>query len=147
MGMSERIKKKRIESGLTQEELAEKLGIQKSAIAKYENGRVVNIKRSVIANMAKIFDCSPSYLMAMDEAEYIISKNSYEYSIVLEVQKMNTTGKMKALNFIREMTCNPLYNMDYKVELAAAHDRTDIDVTEEMKKHDDDIMNDDSEWE
>lgn len=31
--------------------------------------------------------------------------------------------------------------------LAAAHDRTDIDVTEEMKKHDDDIMNDDSEWE
>lgn len=147
MGMSERIKKKRIESRLTQEELAEKLGIQKSAVAKYENGRVVNIKRSVIANMAKIFDCSPSYLMAMDEEEYIISKNSYEYSIVLEVQKMNTTGKMKALNFIREMTCNPLYNMDYKVELAAAHDRTDIDVTEEMKKHDDDIMNDDSEWE
>lgn len=31
--------------------------------------------------------------------------------------------------------------------LAAAHDRTDIEVTEEMKKHDDDIMNDDSEWE
>ena len=31
--------------------------------------------------------------------------------------------------------------------LAAAHDRTDINVTEEMKKHDDDIMNDDSEWE
>lgn len=31
--------------------------------------------------------------------------------------------------------------------LNAAHDRTDIDVTEEMKKHDDDIMNNDSEWE
>ena len=29
----------------------------------------------------------------------------------------------------------------------AAHERTDIEVTEEMRKHDDDIMNDDSEWE
>ncbi len=34
MGMSERIKQKRTELGLTQEELAEKLGIQKSAVAK-----------------------------------------------------------------------------------------------------------------
>ncbi len=35
----------------------------------------------------------------------------------------------------------------HEPELAAAHERTDIEVTEEMKKHDDDIMNDDSEWE
>lgn len=32
-------------------------------------------------------------------------------------------------------------------ELEAAHTRTDIQLTDEMKKHDDDIMNDDSEWE
>lgn len=31
--------------------------------------------------------------------------------------------------------------------LNAAHERTDIEVTDEMRKHDDDIMNDDSEWE
>ncbi len=31
--------------------------------------------------------------------------------------------------------------------LNAAHERTDIEVTKEMKKHDDDIMNNDSEWE
>ena len=36
---------------------------------------------------------------------------------------------------------------DNDTELNAAHARTDIEVTEEMKKHDDDIMNDDSEWE
>ena len=40
-----------------------------------------------------------------------------------------------------------IVNISKNVELAAAHDRTDIKVTEEMKKHDDDIMNDDSEWE
>lgn len=62
MGMSERIKERRLAMNYTQEELAQKLGLQKSAIAKYENGRVENIKRSVIAQMAKTLDCSPSYL-------------------------------------------------------------------------------------
>lgn len=75
MGMAERIKEKRIELGLTQEELGEKLGLQKSAIAKYENGRVENIKRSVIADMAKIFNCSPTYLMDFDEPTEVASSN------------------------------------------------------------------------
>ena len=66
MGMAERIKQKRIEKGLTQEELGEKLGLQKSAIAKYENGRVENIKRSIIVDMAKVLECSPSYLMGWE---------------------------------------------------------------------------------
>lgn len=65
--MGDRIKELRIAAGLTQEELGEKLGLQKSAIAKYENGRVMNIKRSVIAAMAQLFECSPSYLMGFDD--------------------------------------------------------------------------------
>lgn len=35
--MAIRIKKCRLENNLTQEELAEKLGLKKSAVAKYEN--------------------------------------------------------------------------------------------------------------
>lgn len=63
MCMPERIKERRIAMGLTQEELGEKLGLQKSAIAKYENGRVENIKRSIILKMADILDCDPGYLL------------------------------------------------------------------------------------
>lgn len=66
MCMAERIKKRRIAMGYTQEELANKLGLQKSAIAKYENGRVENIKRSVIKEMSRILECSPSYLLGWD---------------------------------------------------------------------------------
>lgn len=70
MDMSERIKSRRLYLGLTQEELGLKLGLQKSAIAKYENGRVENIKRSVIAKMAEVLECSPAYLMGWsDEPE------------------------------------------------------------------------------
>ena len=67
MNMGDIIKMKRVELGLTQEELAEKLGLQKSAIAKYENGRVENIKRSILKKMSELFNCSPSFLMGLTE--------------------------------------------------------------------------------
>lgn len=67
MGMSERIKERRLAMNYTQEELAQRLGLQKSAIAKYENGRVENIKRSIIALMSEVLECSPTYLMGWDE--------------------------------------------------------------------------------
>lgn len=39
-----------------------------------------------------------------------------------------------------------IQQMEHDAVLAAACQRTDIEVTEEMKTHDDGIMNDDSEW-
>ncbi|MBP3873972.1 MAG: helix-turn-helix transcriptional regulator [Lachnospiraceae bacterium] len=67
MSMAKRIKEERIKKGLTQEQLADQLGIQKSAIAKYENGRIENIKRSTIVRMAAIFGCDPCYLLDLVE--------------------------------------------------------------------------------
>ena len=67
--MSQRIKEKRLEMHMTQEELAEKLGLQKSAICKYENGRVTNIKRATIQKMADLFGCSPTWLMGLREED------------------------------------------------------------------------------
>ena len=76
MGMADRIKKRRIAMNYTQEELAQKLGLQKSAIAKYENGRVENIKRSIIARMAELLECSPAYLMGWEDDFTVRSKSS-----------------------------------------------------------------------
>lgn len=50
------IREARIAKGLTQEELGKLVGVQKSAIAKYENGRVVNIKRSTLQGLARALD-------------------------------------------------------------------------------------------
>ena len=58
-----KIKQARIAKGLTQEELGNLVGLQKSAIAKYENGRVVNIKRSTLQKLAKALDLRGSDLV------------------------------------------------------------------------------------
>ena len=63
MELGQKIKAARLEKGLTQEELGNIVGLQKSAIAKYENGRVVNIKRSTLQKLAKALDLRGSDLI------------------------------------------------------------------------------------
>ena len=77
MNMGERIKERRIELGMTQEDLAVELGLQKSAIAKYENGRVENIKRTTIIKMANILHCTPAYLLGFDDNDASVAPSGY----------------------------------------------------------------------
>lgn len=63
MGIGNKIKSARIAKGMTQEELGKHLGLQKSAIAKYESGRVVNIKRSTLKKISDILDIRASELI------------------------------------------------------------------------------------
>lgn len=63
MEIGQKIKKARLERGMTQQELGDIVGVQKSAIAKYENGRVVNIKRSTLQKIAKALNIRPSELI------------------------------------------------------------------------------------
>lgn len=67
--MGERIKEARIKAGMTQSELADKVGVKFAAIHKYENGLVVNLKRETIFALAKALDVKPSYLMCVDQEE------------------------------------------------------------------------------
>lgn len=91
MGMAERIKERRKAMGYTQTELGEKLGLQASAIAKYENGRVENMKRSVIANMAKVLECSPTYLMGLEHEENTISLDNVYH---IELKRFPLLGEI-----------------------------------------------------
>lgn len=75
--MRNRIKECRTAKNLTQEQLANALGLQKSAIAKYESGRVTNIKQSILIRMAEILVCSPAYLMGWENAEEMIDSENF----------------------------------------------------------------------
>ena len=63
MDIGKKIRDARLAKGLTQEELGNIVGLQKSAIAKYENGRVVNIKRSTLQKLAQALDLRGSDLI------------------------------------------------------------------------------------
>ena len=61
--MGQRINQKRLEMGLTMEELGKMVGVGASAVNKWEKGNVENLKRSTIQKLADIFNCSPVWLM------------------------------------------------------------------------------------
>ena len=63
MEIGQKIRKARLAKNMTQEELGKVVGLQKSAIAKYESGRVVNIKRSTIQKLALALDLRGSDLI------------------------------------------------------------------------------------
>lgn len=87
MKMGDRIKFLREERNMTQDELGSIIGVQKSAIRKYEKGEVENIKRSSIKKMADAFGVSPCYLMGWDEEENKIEHLAEEVKFIENIQK------------------------------------------------------------
>ena len=69
--MGERIKETRIAKGLSQEELGAMIGIQKSGIAKYENGRVQQISPERLERLAIALGVTVDYLTANMERDLL----------------------------------------------------------------------------
>lgn len=69
LDIGEKIRSARQAKGMTQEELGKILGVQKSAIAKYESGRVVNIKRSTLKKISDVLGIRPSELIFEGELQ------------------------------------------------------------------------------
>ena len=68
--LNERIKQLRIERGLNQVELAEKLGVSKQSVSNWEND---NIQPSIemLLKLSHIFSVSTDYLLGEDSRKYL----------------------------------------------------------------------------
>lgn len=72
-GMAQRIKDLRREKGLTLEQVADRVGVGKSTVRKWETGMIANMKRDKIASLAEALGTTPAYLMGWSESEEKIS--------------------------------------------------------------------------
>jgi transcriptional regulator with XRE-family HTH domain len=90
MNIGDKIKNARLRKGMTQEELGNALGVQKSAIAKYEKGRVVNIKRSTLKKISDVLGIPPSELIFEAYIEEEQKKNDIQSDIILRMRTDTT---------------------------------------------------------
>lgn len=67
MTVGDRIRQVRQEQGVTQQELADYIGVSKQAVYKYENNIVTNIPTDKVDAIAKRLKVSPAYLMGWEE--------------------------------------------------------------------------------
>ena len=162
MNTGDRIKQRRLELGLSADELALRIGKSRATIYRYENGDIENMPTPILEPLAKALYTTPAQLMGWEMDDGDIG-NAFSYdSLEFEIDNMkslspNEKNHLKAYIQLWEVNRKKVDNytkqllsiqqMENDVALAAAHERTDIEVTEDMRKHDDDIMMDDSEWE
>ena len=67
MTIGERIKNRRIEIGLSVEDLASKLGKNRATVYRYENGDIGNLPISILEPIAKVLCTTPAYLMGYED--------------------------------------------------------------------------------
>lgn len=71
--MGQRIHEKREAAGLSVEELADKIGVSRQTVYKWEKGIVKNIDRDYIGKMATLFRCDPEWLMHMENKKVTVT--------------------------------------------------------------------------
>ncbi len=79
MEVNKKIQKLRKENNLTQDQLAEKLGVSKTYIAKLENGKILPSVKD-IKNIARILDVNASDLTSFDDLIFIAESDNYNRS-------------------------------------------------------------------
>ena len=86
MTIGERIKEVRTRLGISQASFADKIGVSKQTLYKYENNIITNIPSDKIEAIAKVSGYSPSYLMGWEEPEdenqtgYYLNQDTAQYA-------------------------------------------------------------------
>ena len=113
----ERIARLRELMNIGQSELAERIGVSKQTLYKYENGIVSNVPSDKIEAMAKIFGVTPAYLMGWEESptpQQTASKDpdqlsSDEKTLVTNYRILDSTDQMKAQGYIEGLALDEKY--------------------------------------
>ena len=66
----------RKEKDLTQEDLAQALGVSRATINKYENGIVVNLPRTRIEQLANALHTTPGVLLGWEDSQTSVQTNN-----------------------------------------------------------------------
>lgn len=166
MALKDRIKEARQNKHLTQEQLALKIGIAKSTLAGYETG-IREPSVEIVGKIMYVLDVDANYLwqdemgsnfpvkVSYDEMEHIKKyraldsqgKKTVDYILKNESQRTSTIAQKdsRIAELEQQSKVAQLPDRSY-LEPNAAHERTDIEMTEEMQQSDDDVMDNDDEW-
>lgn len=121
-------------NGFTLKEVADRMGTTVMTISRYEkNAR--KIRLDVLKKILEIYGVDYNDFMASIKIEEVDDMPILKY-----YNDLNKRGQEEAVKRVRELTYIPEFK---NVQLIAAHERTDIEVTDDMIKRDDELMNED----
>ena len=145
--VGERIKSRRKELELTQEQVGNIVGVTKSTIQRYENGLIKDLKMPVIQAIAKALKVNPDWLVLKSNTKELqlnnnlksinLSKN--QLKLIETYDLLNDMGKKEAQKRVEELTLIDKYKLkqdsddEYITEVAA---RGNSELQVKIKKSD-----------
>lgn len=76
MSIGERLKRRRLELGMTLNEVAANLSVTMATYQRYETNQIKNLKYKMIIELSKALDTSPAYIMGWDKKEPTSAENA-----------------------------------------------------------------------
>lgn len=125
MTIGERLKRLRIEKGLTQEEVGKILGVTKGAVQKYETGQITNFRSDTIKKFSMLYGIAPVYFIFEDVEEDYSSTNSENLRnmIILHfgerfvkfldvLDTLNEDGRVKVIEYANDLNAIEKYRRE-----------------------------------
>lgn len=138
-----RIKDARNLRNVTLDDIAKKVGVAKSTIQRYENGKINTIKIPVVESIALALNVNPSWVVGKSEEMELPAQKIPK--IVQYYEMLNDIGKHVATERVKELTEVPRYiqeNTTYYVNAAHADDY--VNAPDELKQLEENIMDDEN---
>lgn len=93
-----RIKSVREEKDMTLQEIADKIGVAKSTIQRYEVGSIANLKLPIISSIANVLDVDPSWIIGKTDIQKPQGQTNYElegtyFNFAKEMQEKEVSGE------------------------------------------------------
>lgn len=119
-----RLKELRVKNGMTQPELADKLGISHGQISKIESDKSNNITVTTLSSYMNIFSVSADYIISGETTLNYFTED--EQNLILAYRKLPETYKDKILNFI-EIAITPDKSSVIPPYSFSVHEKTNTD--------------------
>lgn len=121
MSFASRLRQAREQAGLTQLELAEKLGVTKSAIGNYENG-VSSPKWDVLVQIFDVLHVEPNFLY-QDSFSPPVSDSVHltpaQSALLASFDQLNDEGQDKVITYAEDLNRTGYYKKDAAAGVAA----------------------------
>lgn len=105
--LGDKVKSRRIELGLTLQQLADKIGVSNATVQRYESGRIKTPRSSQIRALASALNVSPNYLFDIDcSAPEVVASglSELEEALVRSVRSMPYAARAALLQIAFQLS-------------------------------------------
>ena len=101
MTIADRIRNRRIELGLSVDDLAAKMKKNRATIYRYESNYIKTYSPDVIENLARALDTSPAYFYGYEDSDPIPENDPYIHLVSGMMENMSDEQKQQIVAIVR----------------------------------------------